>query len=92
MASLPQSSPTPSMSISLSFHLTFLDALVAESVPTLPFSIPKKVSIASSYLVLSLDPYFPPLAVQDPLFLPFIHPRPLFRHPLFSMNFPSYFF
>lgn len=42
MASLPQSSPTPSMSISHSFHLTFLDALVAESVPTRPFSIPKK--------------------------------------------------
>ena len=72
MVSLLQSSLTPSKSFTPSFHLSILDALASESMPTLSL-FPLKTSI-TSYFVLSLDLYFPALPFHDLPFLPFIYP------------------
>jgi len=69
---LLQSSLTPSKSFTPSFHLSILDALASESMPTLSL-FPLKTSI-TSYFVLSLDLYFLALPFHDLPFLPFIYP------------------
>src|SRR6218665_2346660 len=54
-----------------------------------PFSL--RTKDIYTFIPLSLDPYFPPLPLHDPFFLPFILLLLLFHASLFTMIFPSLF-